>query len=566
MHAGGTRAAVYDYGEMTGMPTPKAAALVSAIRAGEDTELELKEVVFRGDRISFGADKGRATSKLAEVFVSMANTRGGTIVMGVRDSDRAVVGIDPEKRDLLEQFVVNVATTNCVPMIVPALDWEFLPAEDDEPRLCLIIDVPVSRFDVHQTSDGRFLQRIGSHRHLIPAERLARLLSARRMADPIEERPVFGASLDDLHELRLEMYFRDRFPDWSKPDDWTSTLLAHKLAAETDAGVTPTHLGVLLFCERPDRYLPGAYVDLAAYRSAADGDSADSRRVVGPLPEQIGQVLTYFGVSPLVPTSSRKEPFGRRDFPSYVHVALQEAVVNAVVHRDYEVRGSQIIIRLFPDRIEFQNPGALYNTLTVENVYAGCQPARRNQFLAGFLRDYKSPLTETSYMEARGEGFLKLVRASERLSGRRPELEQIGEATKLTIFAAQNDALSQFVPGAGGGVEAVRQRRPRRGEPAVSTPNRSPAAAAGGWDSAGIETALRRAAARARREAAEAGVPVVVFRDGEIVIEKPDRESGCAPSRRTDVDSPAADLEKPGREPAPHPGRGFPNPARDSDG
>lgn len=423
------------------MPTPKVAALVSAIRAGEDTELELKEVVFRGDRLSFGADKGRAPSKLAEVFVSMANTRGGTIVMGVRDSDRAVVGVDPEKRDLLEQFVVNVATTDCVPMIVPALDWEFLPAEDDGPRLCLIVDVPASRFDVHQTSDGRFLQRIGSHRHLIPAERLARLLSARRMTDPIEERPVFGAGLDDLHELRLEMYFRDRFPDWSRPDDWTSTLLAHKLAAATDAGVTPTHLGVLLFCERPERHLPGACVDVAACRSgAADGNTVDSRRVTGPLPEQIGQVLTCFGASPFVPTSSRKEAAGRRDFPSYAHAALQEAVVNAVVHRDYEVRGSQIIIRLFPDRIEFQNPGALCNTLTVENLYAGCRPARRNQFLAGFLRDFKSALTGTSYMEARGEGFLKLVRASERLSGRRPVLEQIGEATKLTIFAAQHDA------------------------------------------------------------------------------------------------------------------------------
>ena len=270
----------------------------------------------------------------------------------------------------------------------------------------------------------------------MPTPKVAALVSAIR-ADPFEVRPVSGASLDDLHDLRLELYFRDRFPDWSKPDDWTATLLAHKLAAETDAGVTPTHLGVLLFSERPERYLPGAYIDVAAYRS---GNTVDSRRITGPLPEQIGHVLTYFGYSPFVPTSSRKERYGRRDFPSYVHVALQEAVVNAVVHRDYEVRGSQIIIRLFTDRIEFQNPGALYNTLTVENVYAGCQPARRNQFLAGFMRDFKSALTETSYMEARGEGFLKLVRASERLSGRRPELEQIGEATKLTIFAARQDA------------------------------------------------------------------------------------------------------------------------------
>ena len=77
---------------------------------------------------------------------------------------------------------------------------------------------------------------------------------------------------------------------------------------------------------------------------------------------------------------------------------------------------------------------------TIENLYAGCQPARRNQFLAGFLRDYKSPLTGVSYREARGEGFLKLVRDSERLSGRRPRLEQVGDTTKLTIFAAKHDA------------------------------------------------------------------------------------------------------------------------------
>ena len=103
------------------MATPNTSALLSSIRAGEDTEPELKEVVFRGDRVLFASEEGRSGPRLAEVFVSMANTRGGTVVMGVRDSDRAVVGIDPGKRGLLEQFVVNVATNNCNPMIVPAL-------------------------------------------------------------------------------------------------------------------------------------------------------------------------------------------------------------------------------------------------------------------------------------------------------------------------------------------------------------------------------------------------------------------------------------------------------------
>ena len=109
------------------------------------------------------------------------------------------------------------------------------------------------------------------------------------------------------------------------------------------------------------------------------------------------------------------------------------------MHRDYEIRGSQVIITMFPDRTVFQNPGSLYNQLTPEKLYAGCQPVRRNQILAGFLREYKSPVTGGAYIEARGQGFLNLVRTSERLCGRRPLLEEIGGGTKLTIYAARKE-------------------------------------------------------------------------------------------------------------------------------
>ena len=415
-------------------------ALLSSIRAGEDTELELKEVVFHGDRIALGSDPGRASSKLAEVFVSMANTRGGTLVMGVRDADRVVVGVDPRKRDLLEQFVVNVATTNCDPMIVPGLDWEYLPGHGGEPKLCLIIHVPASPFDAHQTGDGRFLQRIGSHRHPIPAERLARTFSASSLAGPVEERAVVGATLDALNVHLLTKYFRSRFGDWSPPDDWQSTLVAHKLAAVTQSGVAPTYLGMLLFAEQPQQYVRGAYIDVSSYNQRMLNAAAVHRqRITGPLPSQIAQALTYLQVSPLNSTASRDDDRRHHDRPSYVDRSLQEAIVNAVVHRDYAVQGSPIIIRLFPDRIEFQNPGALHHTLTVENLYAGCHPVRRNQLLADFLRAYQSPVTSGSLLATMGEGFLNLVSDSQRLSGRRPDLTQIGQATKLTIYAATYD-------------------------------------------------------------------------------------------------------------------------------
>ena len=411
-------------------------ALMASIRAGEDTTLELKEVAFRGRMMLLGDDGTRPAGRLAEVFASMANTEGGTVVLGVRD-DGVPTGIESDKRDLVEQLVINAATENCQPMIVPRLDWEFLPREDGDSRLCLIIGIPASAYEVHQTADGRYLQRIGSHHRPIPGPQLARLLSSRRLAEPVEERPIIDAAVEDLDELRLRRHFLHRFPDWTPPDNWRETLTAHKLAVEVENRVLPTCVGILLFAEQPERFLPGAYVDLVLYKhEEADGNAADRKRFFGPVPEQIEQAVSWLRASPLNPVVSVKDGGGRHDFPAYDDRALQEAVVNAVVHRDYEVRGSQVIINMFPDRIVFQNPGSLYNHLTPEMLYAGCQPVRRNQILAGFLRHYVSPVTGGAYMEAIGEGFLNLVRASERLSGRRPLLEDIGTGMRLTIYAA----------------------------------------------------------------------------------------------------------------------------------
>ena len=107
-------------------------ALMASIQAGEDTGLELKEVVFRGNRMMLGGEERRPAARLAEVFASMANTDGGTVVLGVRD-DGVPVGIDRDKRELVEQLVINAATENCRPMIAPKLYWEGLPGPDGAP-------------------------------------------------------------------------------------------------------------------------------------------------------------------------------------------------------------------------------------------------------------------------------------------------------------------------------------------------------------------------------------------------------------------------------------------------
>ena len=95
--------------------------------------------------------------------------------------------------------------------------------------------------------------------------------SARRLASPVEVRPVIGSSLDDLDQRRLRKYFRTRFPDRSPADEWAPALAAHKLVALTDVGPAPTCLGILERRARTSRQEPGdpdpTGADAALHRS-----------------------------------------------------------------------------------------------------------------------------------------------------------------------------------------------------------------------------------------------------------------------------------------------------------
>lgn len=274
-------------------------SLLSEIAAGEDTYLELKEVVFKGDQVRFAREEGKAQTVLAEVFVSMANTEGGTIVFGI-NNNREIVGIDESRRDILEQFVVNLCLNNCNPGIEPILDWLYLPNSDGRAVLCLKVSIPKAKFYVHSTSDGRYLKRVGSHRTLIPAEQLGRLLSARRLAMPAEERPVFRVGTEVIDRLRFDAYYQRRFgrlPDQADVDV-QQLYLNLKLAVRDEAGdLRATILGVLLFSERPDTYINGAFIDVAAYmESRGEGFLTlvrESERVSGRRPEirVVGQAV-----------------------------------------------------------------------------------------------------------------------------------------------------------------------------------------------------------------------------------------------------------------------------------
>ena len=152
-----------------------------------------------------------------------------------------------------------------------------------------------------------------------------------------------------------------------------------------------------------------------------------SSEITGPLNRQIADAVAFALKNMQV--AARKEP-ARVDLPQYSDKALFEAVVNAVAHRDYSMRGSKIRLSMFEDRLEIQSPGSLPNNLTVESMTT--RQATHNQALTSVLGrmrvgEIRGSEDRQYFMERRGDGVPIILRQTRKLCGRLPEYRLIQE-------------------------------------------------------------------------------------------------------------------------------------------
>jgi predicted HTH transcriptional regulator len=257
-----------------------------------------------------------------------------------------------------------------------------------------------------------------------------------------DEQVVPGTSINTLSTKLVERY-RSELSD---PDLET---FANKLAMvrpDTDGVMRATVAGVLFATEDPRDFLPNAFIQAVAYRgtfaNAFDDLSnyqSDAEDIRGPLDEQVIGACQFVFRNMTVAGS---KDLGRTDLPQYDLTAIFEAMVNAVAHRDYSMPGSKIRLRMFADQIKLHIPGDLANSMDVDALPA--RQATRNEAIASLLaktpvrlalRGFETP--RQFMMDRRGEGVNQILLRSERLSGRRPVYETIGDGElELTIYAA----------------------------------------------------------------------------------------------------------------------------------
>lgn len=203
-----------------------------------------------------------------------------------------------------------------------------------------------------------------------------------------DERPVDRATLSLLNTDKLQEYLvrmRQDRPGFSQ----LNTEQAYEMLAITREG-TPTLAAVLNFGIYPQGFFPQLAITATVVPGKEIGEKGasherflDNKRIEGTLSEMLSAALLFCRRNMKVKTVIDPVTAERDDRPEYPLEAIREAVLNALIHRDYSIytEGTPIQINFFSDRLEIHSPGGLYGRMTVEDLGVA-RPDLRNPALA----------------------------------------------------------------------------------------------------------------------------------------------------------------------------------------
>jgi ATP-dependent DNA helicase RecG len=184
----------------------------------------------------------------------------------------------------------------------------------------------------------------------------------------------------------------------------------------------PTNAGLLLFGYSPRFFFPQAEIICTYYRDTSGIRRYDDRRIItGTITDQIDQAFAFLKL--YTPVGAHVEGVSRVDEPLLPLESLREAIVNAVVHRDYSLEGEAIRIFYYSNRVEIHNPGLLVPGLSLDELQQGRSRSKpRNLIIASILRDMPG-----NYMERVGTGIPFIINQMRSLHLPAPEFNQSGE-------------------------------------------------------------------------------------------------------------------------------------------
>lgn len=300
------------------------------LQLGEDSRWEFKQIEFIDDH-----PKSPGRDDFADELTAFANTKGGILLCGVSDSGE-LQGMTPKQASALCRMLVEVSTDTVKPAIRIHIE-----KRDLDGKMFMLVEVPRGNF-VHERSGKAFL-RVGDSKRLMESDEYLRLAQERAQSRYtwFDQQVVPNTGFETLLERLWEPLISA-----TGADDPRRALTNLRLLASDEFGADrATVAGILLCTNSPHEWLPQATIIATMYRGQdRSSGQLDTQEIQGPLSVQIAEATKF--VARNMRVAARKTP-AREDIPQYSMAAVFEAVVNAVVHRDYSRSTRRIRLSMF---------------------------------------------------------------------------------------------------------------------------------------------------------------------------------------------------------------------------
>jgi len=377
------------------------------------------------------SDENLGDPAIAKHLVAFSNSKGGTLLFGI-DDDNQVAGIQlPD----LGYRVMDIAANLIHPAIFPRY-YE--------------VNITGKKVGVVDVDEGDLKPYHsywkGKQHFYIRANRASTTATANQIATLMKKSgnlryelmPVIQASSDDLDRQRLHHFCLTRrrinLNGLSEKERIDVLKKLDILTTHKNKNV-PTNSGLLLFGKEPTSLLSHVGISIYIYSGTeTDADSltmACTAALMGVHDDQTGKIITKGAIDEVMDVIEENIPKIKNKNETrlaYPVDSVREAIVNAVLHRDYCITDSDIRVNLFEDRIEVISPGALYERMTLEKIKLGARYPR-NLLLYHYLGD-------GGYFDRNKLGlFDTIMQTSEQYTGKAPLFEELNNKVKVTIYA-----------------------------------------------------------------------------------------------------------------------------------
>lgn len=424
-------------GEMDAVDVENVIEILAALRriGGEPARIEAKKA------------SGGLPKSVRETLSAFSNTDGGTILLGV-DEQNGFSVIDLKDPVVLRDGLVQMSRD----AITPSLQISTEIIEIEGCRV-VVAEIPPSSADqrpVYVTaqgiSGGSYLRGGDGDRHMTESE-IALVVAAR--VQPLYDRePVDGSTTDDLDEEAIRRSLRrlrSGFPKLAQSDDAT-VLFRLGITAGPSVGSPLTLAGLMTYGQFPQQFFPQLMVSVVAHSPDTSSGTRflDNQAVRGSIPEMVETALSVLRRN-LAVRAVISDRGGRVDEVEYPLEAVREAIVNALMHRDYSpvTRGTQVQVELFADRLVVRSPGGLYGGVIVDELGEEGISSSRNAVLASLLADTYLPSSNELVAENRSSGIPAMLDVARRRGLPRPNFRS--SIVSFVVTMARSELLNPEV-------------------------------------------------------------------------------------------------------------------------